>query len=67
MFDKTVGIEQIDDKVFRHTTIDLHPIVSLLVWAILTVTMLGVVASCDDNSGMYQGPNDKTPRYGGPK
>lgn len=64
---KVIGVEQIDDIVITHTKRDLRPIVSHFIWAALMVVTLLVAGSCDDSSGMYQGPNDDTPRYGGPK
>lgn len=61
-FTKVVGVEQIDDVTVQHTTIDFRPIITFLVWAIVTVGTLLVATSCDD-SGMYQGPGDDSPRY----
>lgn len=66
MFNKVIGVEQVNDRTIHHTAIDLRPIATFLAWAILTVAALFVAASCDDH-GMYQGPNDDSPRYGGPK
>jgi hypothetical protein len=63
---KVIGVEQVGTKQIEHTKIDPRPILSLIAWALLTILVLGVAADCDD-SGMYQGPNDESPRYGGPK
>lgn len=67
MFDKTIGVEQVGDRTIRHTSIDWRPVVSLIVWAVLTLSVLGVATSCTDDNGLYQGPNDSSPRYGGPR
>lgn len=62
-----IGIEQIDDTVKVHTKRDLRPLMAYLLWASLMVLALVVVGSCDDNNGMYQGPNDDAPKYGKPR
>jgi hypothetical protein len=64
---KVIGVEQINSAQIEHTTIDWRPIISLLVWAVLSVSALLVATSCDSQNGMYQGPNDDSPRYGAPK
>lgn len=62
-----VGMEQIDNQVIIHQKRDLKPLMAYLVWTVLMVAALLVVGSCDDSGGMYQGPNDDSPRYGAPK
>lgn len=54
------------DEIITHTKVDLKPLIAPSIWAILLVIMLSVAGSCDEN-GMYQGGNDDTPRYGGPR
>ncbi len=66
MFEQVVGIEQVGDKQVNHTKFDPRPVITFVVWLVFTLAALSVAASCDDG-GMYQGPNDSSPRYGGPK
>jgi hypothetical protein len=64
---RAIGIEQVDDKVTMHYAWDPRPIFAYLAWAAIIAIVLLVAGSCDDGNGMYQGPNDSAPRYGGPR
>lgn len=64
---KVVGMHQVDDKVTTHYTWDIRPALAYLLWTAMVIAMLLVAGSCDDNNGMYQGPNDNAPSYGGPR
>lgn len=35
----------------------------LIAWALITIAVLGVTASCSDEGGMYQGGSDSEPGW----
>ncbi len=43
VFDKVIGVEQIDDELITHTSTDFRPILAFAVFILFTVAVLIVI------------------------